>query len=218
MRRHDSAIREASPFIQHGYQHLDWSHICNPWSTAYPVESWHLESWSSWDVRSSHHVERFTFRQLFWMERRHPTANRTTRRESVGCVQWTQAVPCPKVPVRCFTKWFNWKHVRSSRWEVKPWAFFLTSIRNVTCLFLIPGEINLIPYVIFFFSSACFTRQKTWRINAYRFRTDARPAAARVYPWLSANVPLRRSRPSAKRAPSGPFQIWSFDWRNEGLQ
>ena len=22
--------------------------------------------------------------------------------------------PCPKVPFHCFTKWFNWKHVRSS--------------------------------------------------------------------------------------------------------
>ena len=62
---HDSLIREASPFIQHGYDHLDWSHICYSWSTAFPVESWHLESRSSWDVRGSHHVERSTFRQLF---------------------------------------------------------------------------------------------------------------------------------------------------------
>ena len=96
----DMIQRFAKPvpiFMQHGYEHLDWFHICYPWSTVYPVESWH--------VRGNHDVERFTFTQLFWIYRWHRTANCTTRIESVGCAQWTHAGPCPKVPVRCFTKW-----------------------------------------------------------------------------------------------------------------
>lgn len=170
MQRHDSAINKASPCIQHGYEYLDWPHICYPWSSAYPVESWHLESWSSWDVHHSHNVERFTCRQLFWICRWLHMANHTTRREWADCAQWRQVSPCHKVPVHCFTKWFNWKHVRPSRWEVKPCSCScFTQIRSVACLFLISCEIDLVSLLIFFLSSTCFTRQKTWSVNVYRF-------------------------------------------------